>query len=96
MERSKPVTVAKIAGLIAGVVALALTLTARGQSSTPPVTSSGPPTTVATNLPTPIPASPGLADVIEVSVSGGSGAYSLSVTVESPDSGCRSYADWGR
>ncbi len=86
---------AKIAGLIAGVAALALT--GCGQGSTPPVTSSGPATAAPTNLPSAIPASSdpmGDADVIKVSVSGGPGAYSLSVTVQSPDTGCGSYADW--
>ncbi|MBC8281473.1 MAG: hypothetical protein H8E48_11840 [Chloroflexi bacterium] len=34
------------------------------------------------------------ADVIEVSVSGTPGDYSVSVTVKSPDIGCQSYADW--
>ncbi|MBC8280381.1 MAG: hypothetical protein H8E48_06310 [Chloroflexi bacterium] len=34
------------------------------------------------------------ANVVAVSVSGNSGNYSLSVTVESPDIGCHSYADW--
>ena len=41
------------------------------------------------------PAPPSVvADVIEVSVSGVAGAYSFSVTVASPDSGCSQYADW--
>ena len=35
-----------------------------------------------------------LADVLEVEVSGDAGAYSFSVTVASPDSGCTRYADW--
>jgi hypothetical protein len=35
-----------------------------------------------------------LADVIDVSVSGSPGAYSFSVAVRSPDTGCEQYADW--
>ncbi len=34
------------------------------------------------------------ADVTAVSASGQAGAYSFSVTLSSPDSGCRQYADW--
>lgn len=34
------------------------------------------------------------ADVLQVSANGSSGDYSLSVTVQSPDSGCARYADW--
>ena len=34
------------------------------------------------------------ANVELVSVSGGSGSYSFSVTVRSPDTGCERYADW--
>ncbi len=34
------------------------------------------------------------ADVQMVSVSGGPGSYSFSVTVRSPDTGCERYADW--
>ena len=78
--------------LVAAIMALALT--SCGQGSTPPVTIYGPPITVATNLPTPIPNSPDLADVIEVSVSGTPGTYLVSVTLASPDTGCDSYADW--
>jgi hypothetical protein len=44
--------------------------------------------------PTSAPASLDRADVIDVSVSGVPGDYSLSVTVASPDIGCSSYADW--
>lgn len=39
------------------------------------------------------PAAPA-ADVREVRVSGASGAYQFTVTVASPDLGCRQYADW--
>jgi len=35
-----------------------------------------------------------VADVTAVSVSGGPGAYHLSVTIRSPDTGCEQYADW--
>jgi hypothetical protein len=34
------------------------------------------------------------ADVTAVHVSGGPGAYSFNVTVKSPDTGCKQYADW--
>ena len=34
------------------------------------------------------------ADVAAVSVSGAPGAYTFSVTVSSPDTGCERYADW--
>jgi len=34
------------------------------------------------------------ADVLGVEVSGDTGAYSFSVTVASPDTGCEQYADW--
>ncbi len=43
------------------------------------------------------PASKGatdLADVLSVAASGAPGAYQLSVTVRSPDTGCQQYADW--
>lgn len=36
----------------------------------------------------------GFADVIEVKVSGDSGAYGFAVTVRSPDTGCGQFADW--
>lgn len=82
--------------LTACVVALALT--GCGRSSTPPVTrSGGPPTAVPTSVPSATPASRTLvgdADVIQVSVSGGPGDYSFTVTVASPDFGCSSFADW--
>ncbi|MEM8807767.1 MAG: hypothetical protein AAGF01_17240 [Cyanobacteria bacterium P01_G01_bin.38] len=35
-----------------------------------------------------------LADVTAYEVSGEPGAYTLSVTVSSPDTGCQQYADW--
>lgn len=34
------------------------------------------------------------ADVVSVEVSGEQGAYTFSVTVDSPDEGCERYADW--
>ena len=34
------------------------------------------------------------AEVTSVSVSGGAGAYTFSVGVKSPDTGCEQYADW--
>ena len=34
------------------------------------------------------------ADVIQASVSGMAGAYTFSVTIQSPDTGCQRYADW--
>lgn len=34
------------------------------------------------------------ADVVAVEVSGSPGAYTFSVTVSSPDTGCEQYADW--
>ena len=37
---------------------------------------------------------PNGANIVAVSVSGDPGNYSISVTVESPDTGCNSYADW--
>ncbi|MEM7434957.1 MAG: hypothetical protein AAF436_07380 [Myxococcota bacterium] len=35
-----------------------------------------------------------VADVVSVQASGASGAYTFSVTVSSPDTGCDQYADW--
>ncbi len=35
-----------------------------------------------------------LAKIIDVSVSGNAGSYTLSVTIESPDTGCEQYANW--
>ncbi len=43
---------------------------------------------------TPPPNASALADVTDVFVSGSTGAYGFSVTVESPDTGCDQYADW--
>lgn len=37
---------------------------------------------------------PALADVIAVTTSGEPGAYTFSVTLQSPDTGCELYADW--
>lgn len=34
------------------------------------------------------------ADIQGVTISGGPGAYTLSVTIRSPDTGCDQYADW--
>jgi hypothetical protein len=63
-----------------------------GESATPPL--AGPATAAPTDLSPTATASPGLADVIEVSFSGEPGGYSVSVRVASPDTGCDSYADW--
>ena len=78
--------------LLAGAITLAL-IACGGQAATPAVTGSGASTAVATT-PTLALLPLGVGDVIEVSVSGTPGDYSLSVTVESPDTGCESYADW--
>ena len=74
-------------------VAAAFALAACGGEATP---SPVPPTPDLFDHPTPTstPASSGLADVIDVSITGSPGDYSLSVTVASPDIGCESYADW--
>jgi hypothetical protein len=40
------------------------------------------------------PTSGVVADVIDVSASGETGAYQFSVTISSPDTGCDQYADW--
>ncbi len=96
-------TSAMIGGFIAGVMALALagcgaaqtpTASTPGQAPTPTVASSGQLVAAPTELPSATPALQGRANVIEVSVTGDPGAYSLSVTVASPDTGCDSYADW--
>ena len=77
--------------LIAGVVMLAIV--ACGGETTP---SAIPPTPGLFDGPTPTsePTPAERADVIDVSISGAPGGYSLSVTVASPDLGCSSYADW--
>lgn len=36
----------------------------------------------------------GMADVIDVAVSGDENSYEFNVTVKSPDTGCDQYADW--
>lgn len=74
-------------------VAAAFALTACGGEATP---SPVPPTPGISDHPTPVstPLSSDLADVIDVSVTGSPGDYSLLVTVSSPDTGCDSYADW--
>ena len=77
--------------IIAGIVALAVA--GCGGTDAP---STAPPAPNLSDGPTPtsVPDQPDLADVIDVSVSGSPGDYSLSVTVSSPDTGCDSYADW--
>ena len=91
MRAVRPPAGIKTALLVA--VILALVIAACGGEPTP---SAVPPTPDLFDPPTPTspPASTGLADVIAVSVSGVPGDYSLSVTISSPDTGCRSYADW--
>ena len=76
-----------------------------GSISTPALTPSSPtakPTPSKAQIPTSAPSdelkdmtvSGSHANVELVSVSGGSGSYSFSVTVRSPDTGCERYADW--
>jgi hypothetical protein len=87
----KVVRAPNIALLVAGIVALVIA--ACGGETTP---SAVPPTPDLFDPPTPTspPTSTGLADVVAVAISGVPGNYSLSVTISSPDTGCRSYADW--
>lgn len=49
---------------------------------------------MAAALPDAGAAAPLRASVVAVRATGGSGAYEFSVTVSSPDKGCRQYADW--
>ncbi|MEM7135611.1 MAG: hypothetical protein AAF500_03480, partial [Myxococcota bacterium] len=44
--------------------------------------------------PDPVTQNDDLAKVVSVQASGASGAYTFSVTVSSPDTGCDQYADW--
>ena len=70
---------------VAWLAALALLLAACGDEERPvtsPLADAEPPLEVTA------------ADVIDVSTSGQPGAYSFSVTVSSPDTGCEQYADW--
>lgn len=39
-------------------------------------------------------AAPNMANIISVKVRGGSGSYTFSVEISSPDTGCNQYADW--
>ena len=94
MKRARGTVQAKIAILIAGIVAVALTACG-GQAETPtavPIPST--PIAVVPPTPTLVLMSLGLGDVIGVSVSGTPGDYSLSVTVASIETGCDSYIDW--
>ena len=81
--------------LISGAGAGALALTACGGASNTPVSGTIPPTPDLFDHPTPTStqASSGLPDVIDVSVNGSPGHYSLPVTISSPDIGCEPYAD---
>ena len=74
-------------------LAVAFALAACGGEITP---SPVPPTPGRSDGPNPTAPLPplDLADVIDVSVTGSPGDYSLSVTVSSPDTGCGLYADW--
>ena len=94
MKKARGTDQAKIAMLIAGIVALALAACG-GQAETPTtVPSPSTPTAAAPPTPTLVLMSLGLGDVIGVSVSGTPGDYSLSVTVDSIETGCDSYIDW--
>ena len=81
----------KFAIFAAGVLALAIA--ACGGATTP---SAILPTPELFDAPTPTsePLPLDRADVIDVSISGVAGDYSLSVTVASPDIGCSPYVDW--
>ncbi len=59
---------------------------------TPTAESSPTPTIIPPTEDVPLP--PGQAEVLEVNVSGETGAYNFSVTVSSPDEDCSQYADW--
>lgn len=59
---------------------------------TPTAESSPTPTIISPTEDVPLP--PGQAEVLEVNVSGETGAYNFSVTVSSPDEDCSQYADW--
>ncbi len=87
----KQIRVRTLAILFAGIAALVIA--ACGGETTP---SAIPPTPDLFDGPTPTtaPGPYGRADVIDVSITGSPGDYSLSVTVASPDLGCSSYADW--
>ena len=93
MNQARRTAEVKIAMLIAGLLALALTACG-GPAATPSLTKSGPPIAVVTPTPTSVSMPLGLGDVIGVSVSGTPGDYSLSVTVDSVETGCDSYVDW--
>lgn len=84
-------TGAKISMLIVGLIALAAAACGDDSPTMPPTSTLGP---SVIQTPTSAPASVDHADVIDVTVTGSPGDYSLSVTVSSPDTGCRSYADW--
>ena len=74
--------------------ALAPTLTTSVPIS-PTVTTGTEMTSPATSTPDAVaPTVPDGANVTRVSISGGPGSYSFSVTVQSPDTGCEQYADW--
>ena len=93
MNQARRTAEVKIAMLIAGLLALALTACG-GPAATPTLTKSGPPIAVVTPTPTSVSMPLGLGDVIGVSVSGTPGDYSLSVTGPSVGTGCDSYVDW--